>query len=325
LPDEAPAIGILTCSFAEDFAACRTLARSVARFTPEDVPHRIVVPRRDLALFSELAGPRTEIIPQEALLPRGFLHLPRPPAIFRRRIPALRRDVHLTPVGLVRGRVMQQIVTFAAVAAMRADVVILADSDTCLIRPLDRAALRPGGRVRLYAVPGAEQTEARAPWHVAAADLLGLPPRRYFGADYAGALNVWNPPSVQALLERVEAMARKPWPRAMARHRRFSGDTLYGAYAGRSGLCPVPHAPTPLSLCHGGDGHDVHSPEGVARFVAGLQAHHLGAALPCHAGLDDAARGAILTALEARVAELVSATPSGMAPPAGQGIATSMP
>jgi hypothetical protein len=318
LPDAAPTVGILTCSSAGEHAPCRTLARSVARFTGPDVLHRIVVPRRDLALFQELAGPRTEIIPQEALLPRGFMNLPRPPGFLARVLPALGDDISLTPVGLLRGARLRQIVKFAAAAAMPADIVIHADSDTCLLRPLDHAALRPGGRVRLYAVPGAGQLDANLPWHAAAADLLGLPPRQYFGADYVGLLKVWNPVAVQALLERVEAMARTPWQRAMARRWRFSEDILYGAYAGRSGLCPVPHAPTPLSLCHSSRGQDVRSPGGVARFVAGLEPHHLGAELPATEALDDAARAAILAALEARAVELLTAEPAGPAePPAG--------
>lgn len=302
LPDEAPRVGILTCSFAGDFALCRTLARSVSRFTTDDVLHRIVVPRRDLALFAELAGPRTEIVPQEALLPRGFLNLPRPPGFIRRHIPALRREIYLTPVGLVRGWIMQQIVKFAAAADMPADIVIHADSDTCLVRPLDAAALRPEGRVRLYAVPGAGQLDTHLPWHAAAADLLGLPPRNYFGADYIGSLIVWNPTSVRALLEKLEVVAGNAWPRALARRWQFSEYILYGAYAGRSGLCPVPHAPTPLSLCHSSWGHDVHTEAGVARFVAGLEPHHLGADVQSTEGLGDSAREVIFAALEARAA-----------------------
>lgn len=299
---EVPRIGILTCSFAGDFPLCRTLARSVARFTADDVLHRIVVPKRDLALFGELAGPRTEIVAQETLLPRGFVNLPRPPGVIRRAIPALRRDIYLTPVGLVRGWIMQQIVKFAAAADMPTDIVVHADSDTCLIRPLDAASLLPEGRVRLYAVPGGGQMETHLPWHAAAAELLGLAPRNYFGADYIGSLITWNPTSVRALLGKVKAVTGTSWPRAMARRWQFSEYILYGAYAGRSGLCPVPHAPTPLSLCHSSWGHEVHSAEGVARFVAGLESHHVGADVQSTEGLDDAAREAIFAALEARAA-----------------------
>ncbi len=302
MPDEALRVGLLTCSFAGDFPLCRTLARSVARFAGPDVLHRIVVPRRDLALFHGLAGPRTEIVAQEALLPRAFLNLPRPPGMIRRAIPALRRELYLTPVGLVRGWIMQQIVKFAAAAAMPTDIVVHADSDTCLIRPLDAAALRPGGRIRLYAVPGAGQLETHLPWHAAAAELLGLPPRDYFGADYIGSLITWNPTSVRALLETVETVAGTSWAWALARRWQFSEYILYGAYTGRSGLCPVPHAPDPRSLCHSSWGHDVHTAEGVARFVAALEPHHLGADVQSTEGLGDAAREAIFAALEARVA-----------------------
>lgn len=302
MPADTPRIGILTCSFAGDFPLCRTLARSVERFAAPDVLHRIVVPRRDLALFEALAGPRTEIIAQETLLPRGFLNLPRPPGAIRRFIPALRREIYLTPVGLVRGWIMQQIVKFAAAAAMPCDVVIHADSDTCLIRPLDPASLAPGGRVRLYALPGEGRLDTHLPWHAAAAELLGLPPCDYFGADYIGSLITWNPESVRALLARVESVAGTSWTRALARRWQFSEYILYGAYAGRSGLCPMPHAPSPRSLCHSSWGHDVHSPEGVARFVAALEPHHLGADVQSTEGLDAAAREAIFAALEARAA-----------------------
>lgn len=304
MPDDAPRIGVLTCSFAGDFHLCRTLAHSIERFAGPEVLHRILVPRRDLGLFQSLAGPRTEILAQEALLPRGFLNLPRPPEALRRAIPALRRDIFLTPVGLVRGWIMQQVVKLAAAADMPADIVLHADSDTCLVRPLDPEVLRPGGRPLLYAAPGEGRLPTHLPWHQAAAELLGMPPCDYLGADYIGTLVTWNPESVRALLRKVEAVAGTPWPRAIARRWQFSEYILYGAYAGRSGLCPVPHAPSPRSLCHSSWGHDVHTPEGVARFVAALEPHHLGADLQSTEGLDAPAREAIFAALEARAAGL---------------------
>lgn len=303
----SPRIGLLTCSFAGDFALCRTLTESVARHARIRVLHRLCVPRRDLALFRTLEGPGTEVIALEETLPASFLNLPRPPAFIRRRVPLLRRDIYLTPVGLVRGWIMQQVIKLAAAAAMPTEMVLHCDSDVALVRPFEEEELLPGGRPRLLSVPGEGRLDTHLPWHTAAAELLGLPPTEYLGADHIGSLIPWHRDTVRALLARVEEVAHGPWQRAIARRWQFSEYILYGAYAQHSSLAAVPHAPTPLSLCHSSWGHDVHSPEGIARFVASLAPHHIGADIQSTEGLPTPAREAILAALEARAASMAEA------------------
>src|SRR5271157_904286 len=107
-------IAVITKSFAPDFELCVALNRSVLDFAPDTVRHHIIVPRSDLKLFGQLAGPRTLVWCDVDLLPRTFVSVP-----FRNIMLNLSR-----PFPPVRGWILQQVVKLAAVAASEDDVVL---------------------------------------------------------------------------------------------------------------------------------------------------------------------------------------------------------
>src|ERR1700677_4667311 len=90
---------IVTPSYYRDFPHCRLLVESVGAHVPRDIPHFIVVDRRDEALFSGLRSPRTHLVLKEDVLP-GWL----------RQIPFARRWWLSAKSLPVRGWIVQQLV-----------------------------------------------------------------------------------------------------------------------------------------------------------------------------------------------------------------------
>src|SRR6202022_2738625 len=98
---------------------------------------------RDRDLFGALRGPRTEVWTVDRLLPRRMVAVPRANVWVN-----VRR-----PYAPARGWIMQQAVKLAAAAAIDADVLLTADSDVVLVRPVTIDTLYADGRIRFYADP----------------------------------------------------------------------------------------------------------------------------------------------------------------------------
>ena len=115
-----------------------------------------------------LRGPRTEVWTVDELLPRRMLPL----SVFNAWVDPRR------PYPPIRGWVMQQIVKFGAAAELGVDLLVLADSDVVLVRPVTIDTFRNDGRVRFYRSEGAvdERLPRHLLWHEVARKLLGLPP-----------------------------------------------------------------------------------------------------------------------------------------------------
>ena len=199
-------MAVVTPSFAPDFPLCAALNRSVLDNTPDTILHHIIVPRRDLDLFGQLAGPRTRIRCEAEFLPRSFLRVP----FSKLTMNAVR------PFPPVRGWILQQVVKLAAVAASEDDVVLLVDSDIEFVRPFTDATFVRNGVVRFYRKPAA--LDARLPrhviWHRVAREMLGLPSAEPPYPDYISSLLAWNPAIVRQMLARVAAMTGRPWTTA---------------------------------------------------------------------------------------------------------------
>src|SRR3954453_4239406 len=86
-------------------------------YTPANVPHYIIVERRDRRLFSQLASSRTHIAVVEDAIPPWLL-----------RAPTARRWWLSLRTRPVRNWMMQQIVKLSANAVATEDVLIFADS-----------------------------------------------------------------------------------------------------------------------------------------------------------------------------------------------------
>jgi hypothetical protein len=235
-------LAVVTPSYAPDFELCHDLNASVIAYTPQNVTHHIVTPRRDLELFSQLCGPRTEVWPVDHLLPKHFVPVPRANFCLNVRRVALP----------VRGWVMQQLVKLQAAAEIGADVLLLADSDVLLVRPVTLDTFRRNGRLRLYRKDAAidERLPRHLTWHDTARRLLGVPPAKPPLPDYVSALNVWDRATVLALRDHIQQTTGKPWLDAMAAQVHVSEFILYGVFVdevlGRRGQVE----PTDSMLCH---------------------------------------------------------------------------
>lgn len=268
---------LLTLSFAGDFPACRLLCETVDRFVAPEVPHWLVVPKGDLALFGMLANARRQVLPEEAMLPPWLHKLPMPGPQWRRRLHLPRRNLYVSwRVPTVRGWIAQQMMKLSAAAQAPTDVVLHIDSDAALVRPLGLADMTRGGRVRLLRRPGAGDTLMHRPWHRAAALLLGIEPVDYGGADYIDNLVTWRRPVVRALLERIEAVGGRSAAATLARTPAFSEYVLYGTFCDRVlGLDAARHYADPESLCEtlwsAADGPAAGLAVTPGRFAIGIQ------------------------------------------------------
>jgi len=244
-------MALITKSYAPDFELCGALNRSVLDNSPSTIEHRIVVPRSDLCLFTQLEGPRTHICCEADLLPRTFVRLP----FVNVTISLLR------PFPPVRGWIQQQVVKLAAIAASAEDAVLVVDSDAEFIRPFTPATFVRDGVVRFFRNP--DQIDSRLPrhltWHRVARTLLGLPAAEPPYPDYISSPLAWDPNIVRQMLTRVAATTGQPWATAIAGQLDFSECVLYGvfvdsvmgasagSFASNDSLCSVYWQPTPLN------------------------------------------------------------------------------
>jgi hypothetical protein len=213
---------VLTPSYAPDFELCTALHRSVLAHSPDSVRHDIVVPRRDVALFGQLAGPRARIRCVDEFIPRSMVAVPGVNAWVN-----VRR-----PFPPLRGWIMQQIIKLGAAARADADVVLLADSDVEFIRPFTPDTFIRDGVVRFYRKP--DEIDQRVPrhvtWHHNSRTLLGLPAAQPPFNDYVASMIACAPSLVRELLERVETVTRRPWADAIGSQLHFSEWMLYGVF-----------------------------------------------------------------------------------------------
>ena len=211
-------ITIVTCSYGPDANRCRRLCQSVDRFVPMTIEHCIIVPRRDYPLFRDLHRGRRRVHVTEEVVPGQFHHLP------------AARKLWLGPGAWpVRGWIMQQVTKLSANHVANTELLMFADSDLELIRPLDEGLLCRGDELRLHRIPGVKSTGDHLQWHRRAARLLGEQPR-YFGSDYVGQLITWRRSNLEGLQAHLEAVHGTPWYRPVARSLKFSEYVLYGAY-----------------------------------------------------------------------------------------------
>ena len=244
-------VAIATPSYSGDFERCRLLCASIDRFVGGHAMHYLLVEDRDLKLFAPLAGPRRQVIPESALLPRWLSSWPDPLSLGRRRVwtgpGALARG--LPPL---RGWHAQQLRKLAFPLKSHEDIVLFADSDMIFLRPFDVASLVAADGVRLYRKPeGITAGMSRhRDWCRLASRLLGLPEPAFPSADYINNLVSWRRDNVVAMMARIEQQTGRDWVSAIAAHRQFSEYVLYGYFVERlRGLAEAAHWPDAHELC----------------------------------------------------------------------------
>ena len=273
---------LITISYRGDFDLARDLCASVDRFADPRIEHVLVVPRSDFSLFAPLATGDRRLLAVEDILPKGYTRLPLPHqiklgSIYRRLI----REIWLGPTGLVRGWIVQQILKMSAPAVTRREVMVFADSDILLVRPLSANLFSDDAGVRLYRVPGATLDSAmHQQWHTVSARLLGLEAKSYFGADYIGNLVTWRRDVILQLQTRLAAVSGERWDKVVATEKAFSEFILYGIFAEHVlGLTQCGHVPTSQDLVHASWHYPMNTSAGLDSFVKGFEPHHVGVAI----------------------------------------------
>jgi len=213
---------VLTPTYRPDLDLCRDLNRSLRRHGGSAVTHRIVVPRRDLDLIRDLAGPSTILETAEQYLPRSFWRVP--------------GNIHVNlrrPVPPVRGWVTQQIVKLSASAASDKSLVVVADSDLVFVKSVDLDTFRANGSPMFYRLP--DGVHAGLPrhveWHRTARRVLGLPSNVSPPLpDYICWPCAWEPAIVRQMLAHIETVHRPAWQTTLAGCLHLSEMVLYGVF-----------------------------------------------------------------------------------------------
>jgi Family of unknown function (DUF6492) len=216
-------IAIVTPSFARDFAACRNLNESVARFFPS-ARHYVIVDSRDVPLFRGLESSRTVVAAVEDVLPKGYFKLPR----------SKKWWVSLPAMVPARGWLIQQLVKLSVADRLSERVLVNVDSDVSFIRPVDDSLFVRGERTRLYRLPrGIRPGMDHVRWHSTVCRLLGVAPDPVPMDDYVGNMISWNRDIVLEVRARIEAVTGQPWHVAFTRGRTVSEYLMYGLYVAK--------------------------------------------------------------------------------------------
>ena len=136
-------MSVITPSFAPDFEMCADLHRSVLEYLPSSVHHHIIVPRSDLKLFVQLAGPSTHIHCEADLLPPSFV-----------RVPFSKLTVNLgQPFPPVRGWICNNWSSWPRSLQVKMTWCCSSNSDIEFIRPFGVETFVRNGVVRFYRSP----------------------------------------------------------------------------------------------------------------------------------------------------------------------------
>lgn len=215
-------LAFITPSYAPDLELCSDLNESVLRNTPGPVRHYIITPRRDVKLFSRLRGTRTEVLSVDEVLPRHVLSVPGANFWLNVRCP-------WPPV---RGWVMQQVIKLQMATQVNVGLLLLADSDVVLVRPVTAETFCVGGRTPFYRLDNeiGSDMPRHLVWHDVAGKLLGVPPAPLPLPDYISPFNVWERRIAIALQERIQQTTGRHWLDAITGQMHFSEFILYGMF-----------------------------------------------------------------------------------------------
>lgn len=269
-------LAVITPSYRNDWPLFADLHQSVLLHTDESVKHYVVVPNADMQLFSQLAGPRCVVLPEESLYPRYY-----------RAVPAVNRALHVLPripssariaavnfkrpFRPVRGWIIQQALKMEACRRVDADMLLVLDSDVLLVRRVTTETLTIQGRPRFYRRPTAVDNNLpkHVQWHAISRKLLGLPGAELPAPDYVSSFTVWDPDVLRAMLSRIERVTGQQWMDAITDQPSFSEWTIYGVFVDGF-VRELADVATDSSLCHSYWDPVPLTPERIAEFVAGI-------------------------------------------------------
>ncbi|MDB4985333.1 MAG: hypothetical protein JWN04_511 [Myxococcaceae bacterium] len=225
-------LSIITPSYRNDLALAQRLCASIDQYFVGDYEHVLVVPRRDVPLFSALQGPRRRLVTQDEVLRKtGVRPLPLPARVF---IPGRGwRTLHgqwASLAGRVSGWIVQQIIKLSAPSIARWDLVVFMDSDVQLIRPLSREMFLDGGQVVLNRSEMRADLVQHQRWLETARKLCGVLERDAPTYNYVGQLIAWRSDNVRLLHAHLEKRFGRPWYKTLLSTGPFAEYILYGVF-----------------------------------------------------------------------------------------------
>lgn len=274
--EQVRGVALVTTSFRRDLERCRVLCESVDRFVDAGIPHYLLIDRRDVPLFEPLGDSRRRIIVVEDMLPRWL-----------RRAPWSKRWWLSARTLPVRNWILQQIVKLSVSDHVDADAYAFVDSDVAFIRPFDASHVLRDGKVRLFRVPGSGRGQRHLKWHRAAARLLALPPRDYFGSDYIGNIITWRQDALRRLQSHVAGGRWGGWRPRLCNTLDFSEYILYGVFAEFVlGTDAAGHYVDHEDLCHCSWHHPLNTQAEADGFVGLVKPTHRAVLIQSNLGWD---------------------------------------
>ncbi len=291
-------LAVITPTYREDAEIFDDLHRSVLRFTSQDTVHHVVVPPSDRKLFARYRGPRCRLWTTAELLPRRYMHI----RLGGREVFAnLRR-----PWPPVRGWISQQAIKIEMSARLDADVVLLADSDVVLVRPVRADRFSIDGQISLFRDENAvtSDMERHVIWHRVARELLGLPPAPPPPLpDYVSPFNAWDPAVVRAMQQHIRKVTGQDWLDMFCRRLHISEFVLYGVFVDEVLSGSGPRPPADNGICHNSwDRTPLDTPAAIA-FAEQLKPEAVAMMISAKSHTPDEVRRAAI----ARCAELTDA------------------
>ncbi|GAA5199834.1 DUF6492 family protein [Rugosimonospora acidiphila] len=236
-------LAVITPSFRGDAEIFADLHRSVLEFTPDDTVHHVFVPESDKPLFSRYEGPRCRIFTSAELMPRRYVRIGKGDSYVNAR----------RPWPPVRGWITQQAIKIAAAGRLDADVVLVADSDVVLVRPVNARRFESGGQRLLYREDNGVNAgmERHLIWHRVARELFGLPAAPPPPLpDYVSSFNFWEPAVVRAMQQRIQETTGRDWLDAFTAQLHISEFMMYGIFVDEVLSAGGPRPAADNAVCH---------------------------------------------------------------------------
>jgi hypothetical protein len=219
----------ITPSYAPDFQRCKLLCWSIKKFVSFPIKHYIVVDKKDLNLFRQLADSNTEILTKEEILPSEIKRI----NFFNKKNIWLNLKGYKSGNLLLRGWLIQQIIKLAAAQYVEEDVLIFVDSDVAFINDFDSRILVNEDKVRLFRVIHStdRDDEIAKKWRDSAKQLLNLPLENNYYDFYISQIVTWRRDVLIKLYKLIEENFQKNWLEVLCGVPDLSEYVLYGIFA----------------------------------------------------------------------------------------------
>jgi hypothetical protein len=219
----------ITPSYAPDFQRCKLLCWSIKQFVSFPVEHYIVVDKKDLNLFQQLADSNTSILTKEEILPSWIKRI----FFFGKKNIWLNLKGYKSGEWLLRGWLIQQMVKLAAAQYVEQEVLIFVDSDVAFIDFFDVHTLINKDKVRLLRVEHSTDmdNEIGRKWKNSAKKLLGLPFQNSYYDFYVSQIVTWRRDNLIQLYKLIEENFEQDWLEVISGVKDLSEYVLYGIFA----------------------------------------------------------------------------------------------